>query len=332
MKLSQSVEIIVDCFDLLRVFRPRASKPSGSKYSVHQGDHCSGGGWDAVDGGVWRAYAKEKPGMKAKELKHVETCWNWWVVGQSALLVSSFVFRLSRHSDYNSKRVSMPTWIWRLYLSYFSRINSNSNVQCFIVKQLRCECLISYLNLVSSLFERPSHGATMRSIGPKSWWKARLSYAQQISANLKISQIFQTLSDSSAVACCNTDPAGSCCKGLRDNHVIVTYCDISRHIATYHHVPHPLFSPRNLPSQLVGCFDQAPAVLNPGLVWNGFMVARSTWKKDLLFALELARLKPKRPRFQSWWPRRIATQILWLINVHQCSSWYIIIWHNIYAV
>ena len=55
------------------MFRPRASKPSGSKYSVHQGDHCSGGGWDAVDGGVWRAYAKEKPGMKAKELKHVET-------------------------------------------------------------------------------------------------------------------------------------------------------------------------------------------------------------------------------------------------------------------
>lgn len=40
-------------------------KKGGSKYSVHQGDHCSGGGWDAVDGGVWRAYAKEKPGMKA---------------------------------------------------------------------------------------------------------------------------------------------------------------------------------------------------------------------------------------------------------------------------
>ena len=77
-KVLKYVEIIIDCFDLLRVFLPRASKPSGSKYSVHQGDHCSGGGWDAVDGGVWRAYAKEKPGMKAKDqswnmLKHVET-------------------------------------------------------------------------------------------------------------------------------------------------------------------------------------------------------------------------------------------------------------------
>ena len=38
---------------------------SGSKYSVHQGDHCSGGGWDAVEGGVWRAYAKERSGTKA---------------------------------------------------------------------------------------------------------------------------------------------------------------------------------------------------------------------------------------------------------------------------
>ncbi len=42
-----------------------ASLASGSKYSVHQGDHCSGGGWDAVEGGVWRAYAKEKSGTKA---------------------------------------------------------------------------------------------------------------------------------------------------------------------------------------------------------------------------------------------------------------------------
>jgi len=40
-------------------------KKGGSKYSVHQGDHCSGGGWDAVEGGVWRAYAKEKSGTKA---------------------------------------------------------------------------------------------------------------------------------------------------------------------------------------------------------------------------------------------------------------------------
>jgi hypothetical protein len=187
-----------------------------------------------VDGGVWRAYAKEKPGMKAKELKHVETCWNWWVVGQSALLVSSFVFRLSRHSDYNSKRVSMPTWIWRLYLSYFSRINSNSNVQCFIVKQLRCECLISYLNLVSSLFERPSHGATMRSIGPKSWWKARLSYAQQISKYLRSFRLFQTLQLLHVATRILRDPVARACEITMSLWHIVTYRDILQHITTCH--------------------------------------------------------------------------------------------------
>ena len=40
-------------------------KKGGHKYSVHQGDHCSGGGWDAVEGGVWRAYAQQKEGTKA---------------------------------------------------------------------------------------------------------------------------------------------------------------------------------------------------------------------------------------------------------------------------
>ncbi|CAJ1447097.1 unnamed protein product [Effrenium voratum] len=40
-------------------------KKGGPKYSVHQGDHCSGGGWDAVPGGLWRGYANPKPGTKA---------------------------------------------------------------------------------------------------------------------------------------------------------------------------------------------------------------------------------------------------------------------------
>lgn len=179
-KLSQSVEI---CWNHNRLLRFAAGVSSTCfqtfRFQVQRSPGwplqwwwlgCSG--WRSVESLCKREAWNE--GQRS-ELKHVETCWNRWVVGQSALLVSfSFVFRLSRHSDYNSKRVSMPTWIWRLYLSYFSRTNSNSNVQCCIVKQLRCECLISY-HLVSSLFKRPSHGATMRSIGPKSWWKARLS-------------------------------------------------------------------------------------------------------------------------------------------------------------
>ncbi|CAE7548820.1 B4GALT6 [Symbiodinium pilosum] len=39
-------------------------KHEGPKYSIHLGESC-GGGWNQVKGGLWRAYASQKPGTKA---------------------------------------------------------------------------------------------------------------------------------------------------------------------------------------------------------------------------------------------------------------------------
>ena len=70
----RSVEAIHEAFQEARAFAQPPTffsvctsklKKGTAKYSVHQGDHCSGGGWDAVQGGTWRAYAREKVGTKA---------------------------------------------------------------------------------------------------------------------------------------------------------------------------------------------------------------------------------------------------------------------------
>eukprot|EP00930_Biecheleria_cincta_P074443 TRINITY_DN61662_c0_g1_i1.p1 TRINITY_DN61662_c0_g1~~TRINITY_DN61662_c0_g1_i1.p1 ORF type:complete len:936 (-),score=112.30 TRINITY_DN61662_c0_g1_i1:117-2873(-) len=40
-------------------------KNGGPKYSIHQGGHCGGGGWDPLTGGLWQGYAKERDQMQA---------------------------------------------------------------------------------------------------------------------------------------------------------------------------------------------------------------------------------------------------------------------------
>ena len=118
-----------------------ASPASGSKYSVHQGDHCSGGGWDAVEGGIWRAYAQEKNGTKAQK------------------------FRDERYSvDEITKDHKYIT------NTFHMNLGGNHGYQSAL-----SPCCPSPTCL-TAIFRRPSHGATMRSIGHKSWSKAWQSF------------------------------------------------------------------------------------------------------------------------------------------------------------
>eukprot|EP00931_Biecheleriopsis_adriatica_P067644 TRINITY_DN41754_c0_g1_i1.p1 TRINITY_DN41754_c0_g1~~TRINITY_DN41754_c0_g1_i1.p1 ORF type:complete len:916 (+),score=147.29 TRINITY_DN41754_c0_g1_i1:65-2812(+) len=57
-----------------------ALKVGGVKYSVHQGGHCGGGGWDAVKGGTWQAFAKQRPGTEAYTFCDNEKHWTQKIV------------------------------------------------------------------------------------------------------------------------------------------------------------------------------------------------------------------------------------------------------------
>ncbi|CAE8717839.1 unnamed protein product, partial [Polarella glacialis] len=59
-------------------------KKNGPKYSIHQGSGCGSSGWELVQGGVWRAYAKGRPGIEEVTFCDNEKHWVQKVVNKAS--------------------------------------------------------------------------------------------------------------------------------------------------------------------------------------------------------------------------------------------------------